>query len=83
MLDWGYCQFIIWHATRDRVREVEKNQLARRARTGHRRRFHPLSWARAWSERRPPASRVARQGHARRVVEKAAKVPSSGGDLIP
>ncbi len=82
MFDWGSCDMIMWQTCRDRQCEAERNRLARKARSGHRRRFHLLVWARAGSERRPSVLGTARQDHVRRAVEESVKVSSSGGGLM-
>jgi hypothetical protein len=73
---------IMWQTCGDRLREAENSRIARQGRTGRRRHFHLLAWARARSERCLSMLGTAPQGHFGSAVEEAAKVSGSGGGLI-
>jgi hypothetical protein len=82
MFDWVCSEFIMWQTYRDRLREAEKNRLAKQARTGQMRSFHPPSWVRPLSEGHASVLAMVGQGRFRREVEEAARVSSSGGGLM-
>lgn len=41
MLDWACCEFTMWQTYANRLREAEKNRLAKQARTGNPATFSP------------------------------------------